>query len=247
MLRESRFSGSIPSNEGYTLPMMQPEMNPTKNGVILIVKPEILGFDHGTGRRRRGSSNNRILFLEIKQNLWRKMIRVDLPESLLYGERSFSPAQRTEESDQWGKIKTISRNISGKNSMRRTIDFPFPLMENDQTVHIGGDLMKPMLDNDERDTFRSNQSKGRTKLLSALGVKVGKGLVKQENSRAEGQDRCQCHPLFFPSGESVRRPFDERFESQEFFHPGKSFLDVKGGESQTFQAVSELCFNGLVK
>ncbi len=87
------------------------------------------------------------------------MIRVDLPQCLLYAERSFSPAQRTEESDQWGKIKTIGRNISGKRQMRRTIDFPFPLMENDQTVHIGDNLMKPMLDNDESDVFRSNQSK----------------------------------------------------------------------------------------
>src|SRR5512136_1298074 len=136
------------------------------------------------------------------------MICVDLPKSLLYGERSLSPAQPTEESDQRGKIKAIGRNIFGKNSMRGTIHFPFPLMENDQTVHIGDDLMKPMLDNDERDTFRSNQSKDRTKLLSTLGIKVGKGFVKQKNSRPEGQDGCQRHPLFFPSGEGVRRPFD---------------------------------------
>jgi hypothetical protein len=30
--------------------MIQPEMNPTKNRAILVVKPEILGFDHGTER-----------------------------------------------------------------------------------------------------------------------------------------------------------------------------------------------------
>jgi hypothetical protein len=46
MLREGRFPGSIPSNEGHTLPRMQPEMNPTKNRAIIVMKPEIFGFNH---------------------------------------------------------------------------------------------------------------------------------------------------------------------------------------------------------
>jgi hypothetical protein len=48
MLRESCFPGSISSNEGHALPSTQLEMNPAKNGAVLVMKPEILGFDHRT-------------------------------------------------------------------------------------------------------------------------------------------------------------------------------------------------------
>jgi hypothetical protein len=160
-----------------------------------------------------------------------KTLRFQLLERLIFCKWISRPTQSAKEADKGGQVEAILRNISGENFARRPIPDRLTVTEDHETVEIYDHLLKPVLGNNNRDLFFLQGPKDGPEHFGAFGVEVCEGFVKQKETGPESQNSAKGNPLFFPSGEGVRRTTEIRLHACETAHPCQTSLNL--GRRQT--------------
>jgi hypothetical protein len=174
-------------------------------------------------------------------------LRFQLLERLIFCKRISRPTQSAKEADKGGQVEAILRNISGEDLARRPVPDDLPVAEDDETVEICDDLLKPVLGNNNRDFFFLYGSKNGPEHFGAFGVEVREGFVKQKEPGPESQNGAKGNPLFFTSGEGVRRTAEIGLHACETAHPCQTSLNLGWRQTQALQSVSQLRLHCPVK
>ncbi len=140
----------------------------------------------------------------------KETLRLQFDKRLFHGKRNASPAAGTKEPDQGRKIKPIAWNIAAHDFPGSSILGNFSLVDDDQPIDIGNDLVEAMFHDDGRNPFSVNRAEDASEGFGSCRVEMGERLVQQKQPRPESQDGTEGHFLLFPARQPMGRLGEER-------------------------------------
>jgi hypothetical protein len=102
---------------------------------------------------------------------------------------------------------------------------------------------QPVFDDDDRQALLLMQAgQGRGDLFHAVPVQVGRGLVQDQDRRAQGQHSRDGHPLLLSTGEGAHRPSAQVFDAAGRQRTADTGLDLFAGQVQVARGEGDFFF-----
>jgi hypothetical protein len=166
---------------------------------------------------------------------------------LIHGKGAGLPARSAEEPDERRQVEAIRRDIPIQDLTGRAVSDDLPLMEDNEAVEIGNDLVEPVFDDENGNPLGSRLSKDGSKRFRTFRVKMSEGFVEEKKFRLESKDCREGHALFFAAGKGLRLPVEQRSQSDQVACLIQTSFNLRGGQSQALKPVGQLRFDGPVE